>query len=599
LPLYRFKLVGEQTGPLKKYFAFYALAAAYGRNMNEHQSDFERLQAFARHGDQDAFASLVRRHLDLVYATAFRKAEDPGAAEEIAQNVFAALVKKAWQFAPDDSLPAWLYKTTLLESREWLRGELRRRRREQTAAELGTTMRSPDEQAALRALVPLLDEALLSLREKDRTALLLRFYEKQSLREVGASLGVGEGAAQKRVASALEKLSGFFQRRGYKTATVAAAAAALEHTAVSAPAVVANSVVVATAKLAPPALLGLTGLLTRLVGLTRLQTAAVCLALAAAPLIWQWEARRQAGEQATRLRTQLKEAQTELLEIQTQIDRLNETSTRLAAAAGAAAESARRIAQDKEKFDAWRTRLRRLLTSADYHWPDDSPFVRIPKSAVRQIDVHHPVLPPGVLKREARELFGLTPEERERLEGALQRHFRAIDDIIESRIYETNRPSRLQVPASAAASAVWVVPPLGEQAKASGQELQATWETVLAGERSSLVGWLLVTWFPSTDTLRRVLNLDANKDQQELAVWVQNENDNWLLGYGFSSGRAMTSTSGISLEKFAPTADPATGANASGYAGLDEHVLPDPLARRIRAWIQQQTGARLGKDPAK
>src|SRR5512141_1528261 len=103
--------------------------------MNEGSTDFEYLRDFARRGDQSAFAALVRRHLDLVYATALRKAEDPGAAQEISQNVFATLARKAWQFAPDDSLPAWLYKTTLLEAREWLRGELRRRRREQTAAE--------------------------------------------------------------------------------------------------------------------------------------------------------------------------------------------------------------------------------------------------------------------------------------------------------------------------------------------------------------------------------------------------------------------------------------------------------------------------------
>jgi DNA-directed RNA polymerase specialized sigma24 family protein len=105
--------------------------------MNERRTDFELLREFTRHGNQEAFATAVRRHLDLVYATAFRKIENEGAAEEVAQNVFAVLARKAWQFAPDDSLPAWLYRATLLEAREWLRGELRRRRREQTAAELG------------------------------------------------------------------------------------------------------------------------------------------------------------------------------------------------------------------------------------------------------------------------------------------------------------------------------------------------------------------------------------------------------------------------------------------------------------------------------
>src|SRR6266478_9212324 len=131
--------------------------------MSDRRQDFELLQRFTRDGEQSAFADVVRRHLDLVFATALRKVEDSGVAEEVAQNVFLVLARKAWQFAPDDSLPAWLYRATLLESKEWLRGELRRRRREQTAAELGTTMKTRDEQPAFKALVPALDEALLSL----------------------------------------------------------------------------------------------------------------------------------------------------------------------------------------------------------------------------------------------------------------------------------------------------------------------------------------------------------------------------------------------------------------------------------------------------
>jgi RNA polymerase sigma factor (sigma-70 family) len=170
--------------------------------MNERRQDFELLQRFTRQGEQSAFADLVRRHLDLVFATALRKVEDPDAAQEVAQNVFAALARKAWRFASDDSLPAWLHKAALLESKSWLRDELGRRRREQTAAELGTTMHSPDDQPAFTALVPLLDEALLSLRETDRTALLLRFYENQSLRDVGIAFGVSDDTAQKRVQSA-------------------------------------------------------------------------------------------------------------------------------------------------------------------------------------------------------------------------------------------------------------------------------------------------------------------------------------------------------------------------------------------------------------
>src|SRR6266853_1743840 len=232
--------------------------------MSDRCQDFELLQRFTRHGEQSAFADLVRRHLDLVFGTALRKVEDPGAAQEVAQNVFTVLARKAWRFAPDDSLPAWLHRTALLESKSWLRGELRRRRREQTAAELGTTMKTPEDQPAFNALVPLLDDALLSLREKDRTALLLRYYESHSLRDVGAAFGVSEDTAQKRVQSALEKLAEFFKRRGFKTATVAATASALEYTAASASATLVNTVVGAALRAAPPALVGLGALLARL-----------------------------------------------------------------------------------------------------------------------------------------------------------------------------------------------------------------------------------------------------------------------------------------------------------------------------------------------
>src|SRR6266487_3052175 len=130
--------------------------------MSDQCQDFELLQRFTRDGEQSAFADLVRRHLDLVFATALRKVEDRAAAQEVAQNVFAVLARKAWRFAPDDSLPAWLHKAALLESKHWLRAELGRRRRERTAAELGTTMHAPEEQPTFHGLLPLLDDALLS-----------------------------------------------------------------------------------------------------------------------------------------------------------------------------------------------------------------------------------------------------------------------------------------------------------------------------------------------------------------------------------------------------------------------------------------------------
>src|SRR5262245_2882749 len=146
--------------------------------MAEVKTDRELLREYAERGSESAFQALVERHLDLVYATSLRGVNDTGAAQEVAQNVFVTLARKAPWLQGELSVAGWLHKTALLEVRGWWRGELRRRRREQTAAELGTTMK--DEDSLLKALTGELDEGLLKLRERDRQALLLRYFEGRS-----------------------------------------------------------------------------------------------------------------------------------------------------------------------------------------------------------------------------------------------------------------------------------------------------------------------------------------------------------------------------------------------------------------------------------
>ncbi len=558
--------------------------------MNERQSDFEWLQQFARAGNQSAFRELVRRHIDLVFATALRKVGDAGGAEEISQNVFSALARKAWQFAPDDSLPAWLHKTALLESKSWQRGELRRRRREQTAAELGTTMKTPDEQPAFRAFVPLLDEALLSLREKDREALLLRYYESQSLRDVGAALGVSDDTAQKRVTTALEKLSQFFQRRGIKTATVAATTAALQHTAASASAATISVVFNAAWQAAPPALAGLSALLARFASLTKVQTAAVCVAIAAGPVAWQISEQREAQAALIQAKTQLVASQNEFSVVQTEIQRLNGSTTQLDESLARARDAVARSAETAQKFEAWKQRTRAQLLAADYEWPEDSAFVRIPKKMLPQLEVRHPITQPGLIKQEARELMGLTPTEREQAEAALHNHFDAMDSLMESNRFATNRATLANLPKDALAGQVWGLPALGDEVKQRGEEIQAALKAVLGDERWPLVEEQLKS--SGTDTLRRILNLDAGEKGQELAAWIREQEGRLVVGFGWGEPNSSFSQSGLALSLFLPGAE--SPASVEDYMNVRQ--LSATLTRPALEWLRQQAEIRLGKE---
>jgi len=174
--------------------------------------DSALLRQFAEFNSDEAFAALVTRHINLVYSVALRQVGNPHAAEEITQAVFIILAKKAASLRHDKALSSWLFQTTRLTANNFIRSEIRRHRREEEAY-----MQSVLDEAGTEAwpkIAPLLDDAVAGLREKDRQAIVLRFYEGRNLREVGLALGASEDAAEKRVNRALEKLRGHFGRQG-------------------------------------------------------------------------------------------------------------------------------------------------------------------------------------------------------------------------------------------------------------------------------------------------------------------------------------------------------------------------------------------------
>ena len=175
------------------------------------ETDLELLARYARQEAEDAFAEIVRRHVDLVYSAALRQVGSPQLAEEVAQSAFLKLARQAREFPPGTVIPAWLYQVTRLEAIDVVRQEARRHLREQIATE----MNAIDATAAdWEQIEPLLDEAMQALDETDRTAILLRFFGNKSLREVGQTLGTSDDAAQKRVGRALERLREFLAGRG-------------------------------------------------------------------------------------------------------------------------------------------------------------------------------------------------------------------------------------------------------------------------------------------------------------------------------------------------------------------------------------------------
>ena len=200
-------------------------------------SDAELLRAYVEHGSETAFGAIVERHKGLVYASALRQTGDAGLAEEITQAVFIVLARKAATLKPGAILSGWLFRATRFATSDALKGERRRVRREQEASLMNPANTDPDDDsvALWQEIAPVLDESLARLGERDRHALLLRFFDQKNLAEVGRALGLSEDGARRRVQRALEKLRGMLGKRGVAVPAVVLASALAANAAPAAP----------------------------------------------------------------------------------------------------------------------------------------------------------------------------------------------------------------------------------------------------------------------------------------------------------------------------------------------------------------------------
>src|SRR5688500_14257630 len=95
-------------------------------------NDFELLRCYADERSDAAFAELVKRYIDFVYSAAFRQVgSDAHLAEDVTQSVFVDLPRKARSLSERTVLSGWLYTSTRYAAAKAVRGEQRRRAREQ------------------------------------------------------------------------------------------------------------------------------------------------------------------------------------------------------------------------------------------------------------------------------------------------------------------------------------------------------------------------------------------------------------------------------------------------------------------------------------
>ena len=164
----------------------------------------ETLATAAAQGDRPAFALLVTRHYDRIIGLAYRLTGSRAEAEDLAQDICAALPAKLRHWRGEARFTTWLYRVVVNATHD-----LRRRQATRTRAASGWgdwELARQDEIATDREAADWLAQAMTRLSPELRDTVALVLGEDMTQAEAGQVLGVSEGTIAWRMSDVKKRL---------------------------------------------------------------------------------------------------------------------------------------------------------------------------------------------------------------------------------------------------------------------------------------------------------------------------------------------------------------------------------------------------------
>jgi RNA polymerase sigma factor (sigma-70 family) len=171
-------------------------------------SDLQYLQRYVTTGDAHAFRELMQAHGAMVHATALRVTRDATAAQDVAQETFLDLARKAGGIT--QSVAAWLHRVAWNRACDVVRRECVRKRIEAAMAEMWHT----DREATWSDIEPHVDEELNELPRELREVLILYFLEGRTQAEVARHLGKNQATVSRTIERGISAMRNSLRKRG-------------------------------------------------------------------------------------------------------------------------------------------------------------------------------------------------------------------------------------------------------------------------------------------------------------------------------------------------------------------------------------------------
>jgi RNA polymerase sigma-70 factor (ECF subfamily) len=176
--------------------------------MSYSESD-KGLAARASKGDAAAFRLLLERYYDSVFRVAYGVLRDQTEAEDVTQEIWAAMPQKLKNWRGEAKLSTWLYRIAVNAAKDALRKKATRNRIKQSYAELQDLSRG--EIADTKSRLNWLQTALDNLSEDLRDTAALTLGEEMNFAQAGEVLGVAEGTIAWRMSEIRKQLKALAQ----------------------------------------------------------------------------------------------------------------------------------------------------------------------------------------------------------------------------------------------------------------------------------------------------------------------------------------------------------------------------------------------------
>ena len=181
------------------------------RNAGEH-SDEELIKSF-QEGDKKAFEAIFRRYQGRIYGYLFHLVRDQALAEEVFQEAFFHLFRRASQFDSLRTFRSWFFRVAHNRAIDFLRENRERGKHERFEEEFSALAPSPEDLVLEAESTRFLGRILQMLSEEHRSVLLLRFKEGLTYEEVAEVIGCPVGTAKSRTHHAIRKLRELMEKR--------------------------------------------------------------------------------------------------------------------------------------------------------------------------------------------------------------------------------------------------------------------------------------------------------------------------------------------------------------------------------------------------